>query len=1035
MVSDPSGSPTGLFADGAAKAWTIPAGVDFLGALANTLAKEYALKSNPDALADALIYVPNRRSARALVLALFKAAGGVAILPPDVRALGDLENDEPPHGADEALTDLGPALSSSERVGTLALLVSRYYEKENIDVPATSIIAAARELSRLLDSAALAGVDDWSALPDLVADTELATHWEKSVKFLEIVTQAWPDWLAENNATEPFTRRMIVAETIADILQTKRPDTPVIIAGSTGATPATRAMMKAIATLPKGLIVLPALDHDASPDMWTEITPRTDGIEGEPDHPQFSLARTLSDLRLSAEQVPVWPGDFPEDASRARAKLIHESLTPAGQTANWLDRLSAIAAPESEADFAIKALGGLSIIEAEDEANEALIAALLLRESLETPDQTTAFVTPDATLARQVVALLKRWGLDIPPSAGVPLARTQIGSLCLLALEWARDTGHPVALVSLLKHPALGSDKRAVAALETGYLRGPRGWGTIDDLVTAIPAITEAKRKSRHTRLPDGTDALALSCLLPLQTLAHDAAMFANDEALIQGPVAIEALVTLIDKLVSTQGTVWTGRDGQAASQWLQAGAQIIAPLGPITPDAFGDIMTSLAGSATVPTDAEEHPRLSIWGPLEARLQHADRFVLGGLNEGVWPESPAIDGFLPRRFRTDLGLPAPEERLGLSAHDFAQLATAPNVTLLYSARREDAPAVPSRWLLRLKTLCEGALGKEAASAHFSPCPEHDPRNWAEHLTRDIQTFRADAAKPAPNPPVETRPERLSVTRIDTLQRDPYTIYAGDILRLKKLSALNEPPGVRERGTAIHKALEIFDEMDTGEQTEADLHALILRELRAAGEAEHLILAKRATYLDICKSYLEWWRGRQPDIANMWAEVHGELHLSIADRPFKLSGQADRLEKLTSGEYAIIDFKTGAGKTRKQIDAGFEQQLPLLAWIARDGTLKIGKEEADTAGPVGEFGYVEVRAKFDAKPITHSAEDAEMLINAAKDTLIALIHAYREPDAVFLSAPRVLLKSKYVGDFDRLARRDEWASDIAGEDTR
>ena len=57
-----------------------------------------------------------------------------------------------------------------------------------------------------------------------------------------------------------------------------------------------------------------------------------------------------------------------------------------------------------------------------------------------------------------------------------------------------------------------------------------------------------------------------------------------------------------------------------------------------------------LAGEAVRPPYGQ-HPRLFIWGLLEARLQHADLMILGGLNEGVWPAMPAPDPWLAPRLR------------------------------------------------------------------------------------------------------------------------------------------------------------------------------------------------------------------------------------------------------------------------------------------------------------------------------------------------------------------------------------------------
>src|SRR5207247_10922809 len=98
------------------------------------------------------------------------------------------------------------------------------------------------------------------------------------------------------------------------------------------------------------------------------------------------------------------------------------------------------------------------------------------------------------------------------------------------------------------------------------------------------------------------------------------------------------------------------------------------------------------------------HPRLSIWGPLEARLQRADLLVLGGLNEGTWPPSVETGPWLNRPMRTALGLPQPERRIGLSAQDFASALAAGRVLLTRAEREGGAPTVPSRWLARLDAL-------------------------------------------------------------------------------------------------------------------------------------------------------------------------------------------------------------------------------------------------------------------------------------------------------------------------------------------
>ncbi|MEO9970015.1 MAG: double-strand break repair protein AddB [Hyphomonadaceae bacterium] len=1012
-------TPSDLFSPDAPKVWTIPPGANFLQSLANTLADATGLRDDPAALADAQIYVPNRRSARAMALALFEAGGNKPILPPSIRALGDLETDEPPSGAEEALTKLGPALPPARRLGALANLVMAFYRTLDIALPPASAISAARELGRLLDSAALSEDVDWSALPDLVERDDLAVHWAQSAKFLQIVTDQWPTWLKDNGATEPFARRRIVAEAIAAALEADKPKGIFLIAGSTGATPASRALMQAACKLERGVVVFPGLDLDAAPSAWPEI------LEAA-DHPQHALAGTLSELGRAPQEIPIWPGASEHGNPAARRRLIHESLAPAVQTADWLDRLKELAGDQSEAEFAQSALEGLSLVEAEDGAQEALIAALALREALETEGRTAALVTPDAGMARQVAAILKRWDINTAPSGGVPLSRTASGAFVSLALDWACDTGSPVALTALLKHEFFDIKPADIAALEICFLRGTRRWGDIQSLQSYIPAHTDAMADAKYGRIPIEQRDAALSLIDPLATIARDhSALFAEPDGLIGGPAAVTALTALINALIGDETRAWTGTGGEAASRMLESVSTLTAELGAMKPDVFVEIAGTLSANVTVQANFAVHPRIAIWGPLEARLQQADRIILAGLNESVWPAQPTPDAFLPRRFRKELGLTAPEARLGLAAHDFAQLATAPDVLMLYAARRDDAPAVPSRWVLRLRTLVEGALGKERAHKALSPKPDADPRIWAKGLRMDTQTKPAKFSKPEPCPPVSARPKKLSVTRINTLQRDPYTIYAGSILGLSPLAPLDAPLDARPRGTAIHAALEDFETLPKSEQTAQTLQASLAEKLHDAGSPEHIIMAERAVLGKTAQQYVEWWQARQADRADIWTEEEGEISFEIEGEPFKLTGIADSVEKMKDGTYTIIDFKTGKGKTRKEILAGFEQQLPLLALIASEGQLKNAP-----GGPVGEFGYVSVRYQFESKSTSEGHDDAVELRDASRAILTELIAAYRQPDSKYFSVPRVQLMTSYAGDFDRLARRAEWAGDTS-----
>ena len=1002
---------TKLFGPECPKVYTIPPGANFLAELADVLAMETGLTSDPEALADALIYVPNRRSERALAFALHNAGGRAASLLPDIRALGDLETDDAPPSAETALADLPPVMSSAERIGRLTRLVMAYFEAHGSGAPAASCVSAARELARVLDQAALSGDVDWSQLKSLVSDTQLADHWHHSVDFLSIITEQWPTELESAMRMDPYVRRYAAAEAMVREWETKPPQTPLIIAGSTGATPASRLLMKAAMSLPSGLVLLPGLDLDLGPEAL-------ESIRHAPSHPQFTLARTLKELGLTPNDVSPWPARTSAPNASARRRLIHEALAPAPRTADWTLRLSQMAENGETSTFVESALSGVSIIDAKDDTDEALLAALMLRETLEHEGRTAALVTPDPSLARRVSAVLKRWEIEVAPSSGWPLTQTDAGSLALLVAEWLTDPSCPVALMAVLNHPYCNMNREDVHSLDRACLRGPRLWQNWAELSQHIDHLAHGEpNRHRHGNALDLERARSV-----MKDLTDVVQSFLEPEP-CTGYDWLSA-VSEVATRISHPPAPWSGEDGAALTRLMQDLSALTDPLGVQSPTVWNELLSAEARMVSVHMGTP-HPRLAIWGPLEARLQTADQVILAGLNEGIWPAQPPAEAFLPRIFRTHIGLADPDERVGLSAHDFAQLAAAPNVTLLSSQRRDDKPAVASRWLWRLKTLARGALGPMAETA-LAPSPNADPTEWLKVLEKAPDPITGFSAEPRPIPPLEARPTKLSVTRIEQLVRDPYAIYCEYVLGLRKLDPLNLPPDVRQRGTAIHKALEQFEEDGTPNSTEA-LLSLLEVELRRGGEPESELIALRERRREISAKYIEW---RNDQIAKLdgkpLTEEYGETTLLVDGAAFTLSGTADRIERRVGGGVAVLDFKSGKPPTEKQVRAGLSPQMPLQGLIAREGGYKkLGKAQVEaltylrfgTAFDVREIGEANARARIDAAPIADIIADAER-------GLVNLLTAFAKPDHPYLSAPRPE-RVTHESDFSRLARRDEW----------
>ncbi|MEQ9315723.1 MAG: PD-(D/E)XK nuclease family protein, partial [Henriciella sp.] len=362
---------------------------------------------------------------------------------------------------------------------------------------------------------------------------------------------------------------------------------------------------------------------------------------------------------------------------------------------------------------------------------------------------------------------------------------------------------------------------------------------------------------------------------------------------------------------------------------------------------------------------------------------------------------------------------------------FAQMASAPNVTLLSAKRRDDAPAVSSRWLWRLNTLARGALGEDAAADVLRPEESSDPRAWIKALSDpphlDIKT------EPRPKPPVSVRPRKLSVTRIEALQRDPYAIYAQYVLGLIKLDALDLPIDARPRGTAIHAALEKFED-DGIPKTPDQLVSMLEPELRNAGEAEEVILGAVASRRKVAAEYIAWREKRLHLIQGApYTEKSGHLDFPLPAMPdgrFRLTATADRIEKHHDGTLAILDFKSGPPPGEGEVRTGLNPQMPLQAIIAEEGGFA---DKGISARPVSALTYVQFGSKFDARNIgdksgnKHPEKPLSEIIEETRAGFLNLIGKFADPDHPYISMPRPKW-AKYGSDYARLARRDEWAAE-------
>ena len=568
------------------------------------------------------------------------------------------------------------------------------------------------------------------------------------------------------------------------------------------------------------------------------------------------------------------------------------------------------------------------MIEAQNPREEALVIACALREALETKGRTAALVTPDRGLARRVAAELTRWDITIDDSAGEKLSRTPPGAFLALAARAAAEHFAPVPLLALLKHPfAAGGEERVhfrrnVRALELAALRGLR----------PDPGLAGIAARLRHVKAPFALQNWFAKLAGLLEPFAQ--AMAAKDASLSELADAHGQLGEALAATDTESGAniLWRGQAGEAAANLLQELVRDGTGITLAPARDYADAYRELAEMRAVRPRYNLHPRLAILGPLEARLLDFDLVILSGLNEGQWPAEAATDPWLSRPMRESLGLDAPERRTGLAAHDFASLAASPSVLLTRSLKENGAPTVASRWLLRIKQLAKG-LGIESALEG-----RNDLLAWARAL--DEGTHEKRAVRPAPCPPVAARPRTLSITEIETWLRDPYAIYAKHVLRLRPLEPIDEEPGPRQRGNAIHAALERFlTAFPAALPPDAMEHLLRLGQeaFVEAGATEAVLALWTPRFERAARWFLAYERGRRNQITKSCVEVKGSLEIPAREK-FILRGRADRIDFFADGAASLLDYKTGRVPSDKQIEKLISPQLPLEGAMLLAGAL-------------------------------------------------------------------------------------------------
>lgn len=966
--------------------YTIPAHRGFADALVAGLKRRAG--DDPLALAQGAILLPNNRAVRAVTDAFVRASGAGLILPRMV-ALGDPEAGETAGAAldpADAAAPPPPAIAPYARRMILARLVAEERARAGQPINAAEAVRLAGDLARTLDQLLVEQVPP-TALRDIDLG-DLNAHWQRALATFNVVLDRWPAELARAGMIDAADRRTRLLDRLTERWTATPPAGFVCAAGITDTAPAVARLLRCVSEMPRGSVVFAGLDLAMPIEEWDALGPhQPDPVTGRrrrsiETHPQFVPKLMLDRMGVGRGEVKTWRGGTEYDAGAARGRAIANALAPADFTGKWTDL------PAED-----RRLRGVSSIDLATPAEEAQAIALALRGVLETPGSTAALVTPDRALARRVAVHCRRWGIEIDDSAGRPLSILPPGTFLLALVEAASQHFNPLALLALLKHPLVRQSERiawldGVRALDRA-LRGPRPAPGLDGIAAHLKKGTAAEFWAQ-----------ACPALEPVGRTFGD------------GPQSLHGLVACLRECAQSLcgDVLWEGPAGRAAAEFLSA-LEAEAHAGPprVSPQDVPALLRTLLDEVAVrPQRGSNHPRLAIYGLIEARLQTADLMIAGGLNEGVWPGRPAPDPWLAPRIRAELGLQGLERRIGIAAHDLAEAMGAPAALLTRSRRDASSPTLASRFWLRLQAMAGERFERDLAL-----------EDWTRVL--DQPADHVPAERPAPMPPAALRPRAISVTEVDRLKADPFAFYARRVLRLMPLEPVDADPSAAWRGTAVHDILEAWWKQDRcAPDALRGRAAAMMKDQRV-----HPMM--RALWWPRLEEAIDWIARTVAEQAAAGRSVlSAEGQGQVVHAGVTLSGRYDRIDRLADGGVAIIDYKTGKPPSTAAVRDGYSLQLGLLGLIAERGGFegvrgKAGAFEYWSMGRGREgLGYIATPVDPDGKRERIPTDD---FVGIAASNFADAAAAWLTGTAPFTA--KLVPEYAPYAEYDQLMRRDEW----------
>ena len=717
---------------------------------------------------------------------------------------------------------------------------------------------------------------DWSRLDQMIPEN-LSLHRQQGLQSLEELLAIAQRIIATEGYPPNLYHRWFV-DSLTKAWETEPPKGPLIFAGTTVSQLAIRRLIESLWGRDLATVILPGYPTGSPADGLSTCPPT---------HPTYVMEQLVSSLGKPPTPLPI-PESY--EARSLTIQQLQQHMFPLTYASQGKRR-----------EKQPLTLPNLKIYTAKSPTQEISMIAQWVREAVQEKRPSIAIVLNDRDMIEGLKATLEPEGILLSNPLGIPLRQTPLGHLGETLLTLPLENWALIPFLSLMKnrlcHPEIRELRETLEVFEKEQLRHFPLQNDIRPFMSR-GSTNPLKALFERAQQAFGSFWSSQGKALPLGQWCHyhrQALLGVMDPALHDSQVF---------KVLTETWTLWSSLETKKL----------------MTLEEYSHFFIH-QGLKTTLEDREEHPMVHLMGPLEARLLHADRLIIPQFNEGIWPRTPTISPWLGERARQNLCFSPQEQRVGQSAHDFLRCLTAREVFITRSLHEGEGPTKPSPWLTRLQL----ALGPQWPQVNAS-FEGSSTGVAAAKRTSQPETFTP------PQVPLKHKPLKFSATGLEKFLNNPYAYYASHILKLKPLEPFGYMMTPARYGQLLHRLMHRFIEQPRAHQSLESLLSMS-KQLRINAALSPLQNHRFQKTLGlIFKQHVQDLK----ETTQFFGEIQGEIPLTVGDHSLRLHARADRLDHLPSGDLKVIDYKTGAIPSGKNIEGFTAIQLLLEALILEKG---------------------------------------------------------------------------------------------------